>query len=305
MQTFEGNSLLDIYKQAVPFLLETPEEVRSPRGQKVHEILGAHIKINNPDICGWNQGSDTRPYPVEYLKNELIAYLACTNTLEDFERISKFWSNLSDDNLTINSSYGQLIYEQKFANKSFDLVEPQLETSMQLALAWEEEVFTQFQWVIESFKKDHDTRQAIMFVSSPYFQCKGVKDFICTLNYHFIIDGNERLNMIVNRRSQDIHFGLTFDMPWEAVVQHIVLHEVQKFYPQVTLGSYQLNCNSLHMYERNFEAYEGFAEDTTHCDTCLPPITDNYFMNELIVKRAKGEAVIYEGNDAFLQWVLK
>lgn len=314
MQTFQGKSLLDIYKQAIPFLLNTPEEIRSPRGQKVHEILGAQIRIERPDICGWSAISRTRPYPVQYLKDELICYLACTNMLEDFGRISKFWYNLSDDDKTINSSYGQIVYEQKLTNKIFDSLEDEQATHTNPAptmnraykhLAWRDQVFTQFDWVIQSFKKDKDTRQALMFVASPYYQCPGVKDFICTLNYHFIIDSNDRLNMIVNRRSQDIHFGMTFDMPWESVLMQIVLHEVKKMYPEVSLGAYMLNCNSLHMYDRNFDVYTEFADDESHFETCLPPITDNYFKNELIVKKAKGEEVNYDGDDAFLQWLLK
>jgi thymidylate synthase len=305
MQTFTGKSLLDIYKQAIPFLLNTPEEVRSPRGQKVHEIIGAHIRIERPDICGWNEGAATRPYPVQYLKDELCAYLACDRSLKTFGGISKFWNQLSDDGETVNSAYGYLVNSLKQTNPVFDRVEPQLDTIMQLSMAWRDEVMTQMQWVVESFKNDKDTRQALMFVASPRFQYRGNKDFICTLNYHFIIDSNDRLNMIVNRRSQDIHFGMTFDVPWEAVLQQIVLYEVQQMYPEVSLGSYQLNCNSLHMYERNFDVYTDFAEDSTHVDTCLPPMNGNYFDNEYIKRKVNGTLDAYKGDDAFLQWLLK
>lgn len=305
MQTFKGNSLLEIYKQAIPFLLNTPEEVRSPRGQKVHEIIGAHILIKRPDNCTWNTSSQTRPYPLQYLKDELCAYLAGTNSLTTFEGISKFWGQLSDDNETVNSAYGHIINELKLTNKHYEHVAPWLDSSLQVVNCWNKETFTQIEWVIESFKKDKDTRQAIMFVASPYFQYEGNKDFICTLNYHFIIDSNDKLNMIVNRRSQDIHFGMTFDVPWEVTLQSIILYEIQKIYPNVTLGTYQLNCNSLHMYERNFDIYEKFANDDTHRETCLPPITDNYFNNEFIKGKVDRSISAYTGTDEFLKWLLK
>lgn len=308
MQTFQGRSLLSIYKQAIPFLLDTPEEVRSPRGQKVHEIIGAHIKIERPDICGWNSGAKTRPYPIQYLKDELCAYLACDTSLDTFGKISKFWNKLSDDGATVNSAYGYIVNSLKLENKKFKEMERDVKHSAQAFkdtyVLWVKQTFTQMDWVIESFKKDKDTRQAIMFVASPFFQYEDNKDFICTLNYHFIIDSNDRLNMIVNRRSQDIHFGMTFDVPWEVVLQHIVLYEVRKFYPNVTLGTYQLNCNSLHMYERNFDLYRDFADDPSHIETCLPPIKRNYFNNQAILDKINNDTN-YTGDDAFLQWLLK
>lgn len=303
MQTFSGNSMLDIYKQAVPFLLNTPEEIRSPRGQKVHEIIGAHIRIADPTCCLWNGGDNSREYPVQYLKDELTAYLACTDGLEDFKRISKFWGQLSDDAQTVNSAYGKIIYELRLTNKKFDADEGYFDTSLQLAELWQNAVFTQFNWVVESFKKDKDTRQAIMFVASPFFQYKDNKDFICTLNYHFIINSRNELDMIVNRRSQDIHFGMTFDIPWEAVLQMTILHEIQKFYPEVKLGSYMLNCNSLHMYERNFEIYNNFATDETLEECCIPEVKGNYFRLFEIDQRSRGLNWEYLGDDCFLNWL--
>lgn len=303
MQTFNGKSMLDIYKQAIPFLLETPEEIRSPRGQKVHEIIGAHIRIDNPMCCLWTGGIDSREYPIQYLKNELIAYLSCTSSLKDFERISKFWGQLSDDDKTVNSAYGNIIYELKLTNKQLESKDGYFDSSLQYATLWQNEVFTQFNWVVESFKKDRDTRQAIMFVASPFFQYNYNKDFICTLNYHFIINSRGELDMIVNRRSQDIHFGMTFDIPWEVVLQMTILHEIQKFYPDVKLGAYMLNCNSLHMYDRNFDIYRNFATDKTLKECYIPEVKGNYFRLFEIIQRAAGLNWEYVGDDCFLNWL--
>lgn len=277
MKTFKCNTIVDLYKFAVDSLLNDPEQVRSPRDQKIHEILGAHIQINNPMMCMWNEDSDSRPYPLQYLKNELIAYLACVNDTETFAGISSFWKKLEDFDGVINSAYGKIVNKDRFTNRAFDYVEPHLDSSRQLASAWHEETFTQMEWVLESFKKDKQTRQALMFVASPFYQYKDNKDFICTLNYHFIINQDNELDLIVNRRSQDIHFGMTFDIPWEVVLQNIVLYEIQKMYPEVTLGKYYLNCNSLHMYERNFDVYKNFVNDTTIIPQSLPAMNGNYF----------------------------
>ncbi len=298
MQTIKSDSLLGIYKEVIPFLLDTPEEIRSPRGQKVHEIIGAHIEISDPNCCIWEGGENTRPYPLQYLKDELRLYLSCTNSLDAFSNISKFWAHLSDDDSTINSAYGEIVYDKRLTNKEFDRVENYTDSGAQLHAALNKAVYTQFEWVMKSFEKDKDTRQAIMFVASPYYQYNGNKDFICTLNYHFIINSDNKLNMIVHRRSQDVMLGLIFDCPWEAVLQNIVLHEIKKFYPEVELGSYMLNCNSLHMYERNFLTFDNFSKDCTLMPKSLPIISDNYFMNKNIINRS------YNGSDIFLNWII-
>lgn len=303
MQQFETTNMLALYREAVDVLLHNPEHVRSPRGQRIHEIMGAHIKLTNPNECLWNTDSHSRPYPLQYLKDELAAYLICEDNLAIFGKISKFWYDLSDDGETVNSSYGKIIYEDKQQTKPFVRDEKDITTRKELFYKWNNEVLTQFQWVIESFKGDKETRQAIMFVASPKYQYKGNKDFICTLNYHFIIDENNKLNMIVNRRSQDIHFGMTFDIPWEVMLQNIVLHEVQKMYPEVNLGSYMLNCNSLHMYERNFAIYEQFSSDPTLHAASLPPITDNYFKDRDIIDFIHKGSTEYTGTDKFKEWL--
>lgn len=296
MQTFKSHSLLGIYKQIVPFLLHTPEEIRSPRNQKIHEIINAHIQITEPNYCFWNSDSKTRPYPIQYLKDELKAYLSCTNSLEAFSSISKFWNKLSDDNETVNSAYGHIVNSLKLTNKEYEASNPFMSTQERKDTR-NNSVFTQVEWVINSFKNDKDTRQAIMFVASPYFQYQGNKDFICTLNYHFIINAYNKLDMIVNRRSQDIMLGLTFDCPWEVVLQNMILYEIRKIYPEVDLGSYYLNCNSLHLYERNFEIFKDFVNDSSHVDMKLPEISNNYFMYYDIMHNA------YFDNDPFLEWL--
>lgn len=306
MQEFKKDTMLALYKDAVDVLLNNPEQVRAPRGQKIHEIIGAHIELTDPNACLWSGGDKTRPYPLQYLKDELAAYLSCKDDLDIFGKISKFWYQLSDDGETVNSSYGKIIYETKHSNKEFAGIEKDLTEFKDHFLAWRDKVSTQYEWVIESFEKDKDTRQAIMFVASPYYQYKGNRDFICTLNYHFIIDQDNKLNMIVNRRSQDIHFGMTFDIPWEVMVQNIVLHDVQKMYPEVTMGSYMLNCNSLHMYERNFDIYKDFCNDETLVARRLPAIKGNYFKDRDITASILGGDVDSNevNKDEFKKWVL-
>lgn len=277
MKQFICHDIVDLYQQVADSLVRYPEQVRSPRDQEIREIIGANIQILNPMQCLWNTDCESRPYPLQYLKNELIAYLSCVNDTKTFANISSFWKKLEDFDGVINSAYGKIIYKDKFTNRAFDYVEPYLDSSIQLGSAWNDETFTQFQWVIESFRKDKDTRQAIMFVASPFYQYQNNKDFICTLNYHFIINQDNQLDLIVNRRSQDIHFGMTFDIPWEVVLQNIILYEVQKMYPEVTLGRYHLNCNSLHLYSRNFKIYENLMNDSTLQVQALPTMNGNYF----------------------------
>ena len=216
-------------------LIERSTYICSPRDQKIYELINANVCLENPQLDVW-QNIKSRPYPLEYLRNELRLYYTGSNDADDFEKVATMWSKLKTPNGTINSAYGYNILVKRFPGCNF----------------------TQFNWAIESLKKDKDSRQAVMFVSNPEYQYTENKDFVCTLSYHFIIRDN-KLNLIVTRRSQDIHFGLTFDLPWDVSLMYVVIDSLKETYHDLTIGNYYLNCGSLHLYDRNLKIYQDFS----------------------------------------------
>lgn len=228
-------SLADTFKIMAEEVLKNPAYVSSPRGRECREIIDYKIvcgdPLNNHFVNAGRTGDVNR-----YLAKEMMLYFGGRNDAEGFIDASKFWGKLATPDGKINSAYGYMIFVKKTPSGK-----------------------TQFEWVMESFKKDKDTRQALMFLGSPDYQYDGNPDFTCTLNYHFFIRNN-RLDMIVNRRSQDLVLGFTYDAVWEMCLLQALRLELLAFYPELKLGFISWNINSLHIYKENFEMIEKMLE---------------------------------------------
>jgi thymidylate synthase len=79
------------------------------------------------------------------------------------------------------------------------------------------------------------------------------RDFICTFcTHHFI--RNDRLEYIVYMRSNDIEFGLPYDLAWHQYVYQNMLNDIVLHYPEVKAGRIYWHASSLHLYERESKA---------------------------------------------------
>ncbi len=212
--------------------------------KKPHNVGIAHIQnclfsVNSPgDIFD----HPLRKFNANYLNKELELYLDGKLSAIEFSEASKFWLHLANPDGNINSNYGYRIFYKPIDNKFNKTFKNQWEFAKQQLL------------------DDKDSRQSLIFVSGQDVQFNGNKDFICTLNYIFNIEDN-KLHMTVQRRSQDIHFGLPYDYCFEYLLMVKMLSELQKKYPEVTLGSYTMFANNIHLYERNFELYNNILND--------------------------------------------
>ena len=111
---------------------------------------------------------------------------------------------------------------------------------------------TPWEWAVDSLKADKDTRQAILRFSLPEHQYWGNKDQTCTLSGNFLIREN-KLNLSIVMRSNDVWLGLTYDLPWFVSLMDLMLDELKATYPDLTKGAYTHTVHSLHVYERDFE----------------------------------------------------
>lgn len=201
-------------------LLTDGREV-SPRGAKTLEIRNAWISIADPGdgVCTL----PARATDETYLAGELGWYMSGSLRVEDIEKHSKFWTKLADSNGTVNSNYGFLAMIEKHGGKS------------------------QLEWVIDSLKDDPDTRQAVINYNQPRHKYKGNKDFVCTLTQEFrAADG--KLDSHTHMRSNDVIFGLTYDLPWFVRLQRMAADAID-----MPVGAYSHQASSLHIYERHFE----------------------------------------------------
>jgi thymidylate synthase len=210
----------EAFKKICQALL-TDGQSSSPRGQLTLELRNAWVSIENPGdgVCTL----PARATDIEYLNGELAWYLSGSLNVADIEKHSKFWTKLADTNGTVNSNYGFLALIEKHAGKS------------------------QLEWVIDSLKDDPDTRQAVINYNQPRHKYKGNKDFVCTLTQEFRAADN-KLDSHVHMRSNDLIFGLTYDLPWFVGLQRRAAKEAG-----LEVGSYSHQASSLHIYERHFE----------------------------------------------------
>ena len=282
-------SFAEAYKAALNLILTHPTFVSNPRNQKIHELLNLSFGITDPIKNLFK--NKARSIPLKYLKNELCLYFTSDDSVGNFTKASKFWENISDN--SINSAYGYLIFSKLEDNKFTSVNNKQ---------------YSQIKWVLESLIQDKDSRQAIMFLGRPYYQYENNKDFVCTLNYHFFIRDN-KLYMIVNRRSQDIYFGMTFDVPWELLLMQYICFKLQEYYPLLTLGNYYLNCNSLHAYERNFDIlrnmqkFEFQSISTPKLDFDILENKNQILLEKIKSNRLQDISNSIDYNNDFLNWI--
>lgn len=234
MKIFRGEGFADVYKQALNEVNNNPEFVSSPRGLMCKELTDTALVIENPLLSLYK--NERRSSQKTYIAAEFMWYASGSNTVEWISQYAKMWDSLKDENGTVNSAYGNLIFTEK--NKFG---------------------YSQYLWAYKSLINDIDTRQAIMHFNKPHHQYDGNKDFVCTLNAIFQIrDG--KLNLTVDMRSNDIILGLATDVAFFTVLQQQMLYDLRKYgeennkeeFKNLKLGRYTHLDHSLHLYQRHF-----------------------------------------------------
>lgn len=240
-------TLADIY--------DNPDSTSAPRGQKVREKFNYQFSIVNPQVCAIVTHDEKRNMVIEsYSEKEFDLYESCTNLAEDFGRASKFWLSLANPDGTVNSAYGYLIWKNlshgsDFEHETYCTTPPQFpgdgsvhETRPKRRTPW--------QWAKECLILDKDTRQAILRFSLPEHQWMGNKDQTCTLHGIFMIRDN-KLNLTINMRSNDLTLGLVYDLPWFISLIYKMKEELKDVYPDLEIGSYTHYVHNLHIYDRD------------------------------------------------------
>lgn len=200
--------------------IENDGSISQPRDMKVKELL---VTTRSFDPTKTIAHFDSRKFNFKYFAGELAWYLNRDRDVKYIDQFSKMWSTLTNPGTNeINSNYGALLFGD------------------------------QLRWVLDSLKADKNTRQAIAFLNQPKYQFVGNKDFVCTMYLNFFIRDN-KLNMKVQMRSNDIFYGLTFDAPFFSFVQQHMRLWLLETYPDLELGTYYHSADNIHFYERHFD----------------------------------------------------
>jgi thymidylate synthase len=229
MVIYQGNTFADVYEEILHDLMKNPEYVTQPRDMKIYEMCDVALVVDNPLSCLYI--NPTRSSQLKYIAAEFLWYFMGRNDVEFISNYAKFWESIQNDDGTVNSSYGHLLFNNK-----------------------NEHGFTQYRWALESLAQDKDSRQAVLHFNLPTHQRSGNKDFVCTMYGIFQIRDN-KLNFTINMRSNDVILGLPTDFAFFVILQSQMLSHLRKHagYPDLQMGTYTHIANSSHVYERHFD----------------------------------------------------
>jgi len=222
------------YVDLVNWVLKYGKEV-APRGQQTKEIEDATVFIDNVYNTlpvGVSRGAVPGIGAVEAC--QLIAGVSYPKTVI---AVGPQFKNFAEDNGLFHGAYG-------------------LRTHTQYAKA------------LDRLKNDPSTRQAVVTIWDPELDLQSNKrDYPCTILHQFRIRNN-RLNMSVYMRSNDVWLGAAYDFFQFTRVQ-IAMASILGIEP----GTYGHHVGSLHLYEQHYEV----AEDLHHVERSsiesIPPIT--------------------------------
>ena len=194
----------------------------SPRDELTKEILCFSFTLTNPlarFIC-----NPARAWSLPLALGEFCWHSSGSNDLESISFYASAWTNSSKDGRTIaESCYGKHIFEKTDGISVWDKVKLLLEKAPQ-------------------------TRRAVInFNKSDLNEYISIPDVACTSSCQFLLR-NGFLDIIVNMRSNDVIWGLPYDVFFFTMLQERMAIELG-----VNLGSYHHIAGSFHLYERHFE----------------------------------------------------
>lgn len=235
----------DIHQALVHTLVDEPDYESAPRGLKVRELIAASFTLTNPR----NRliTSAARNVNYGFAVGELCWYIRGDTDLETMQYYNKRMSQFSDDGVSINSAYGARMFNGDCS---------------------------QFDCVVAELKSDPDSRRAVMHINQPKdIEKIGSKDVPCTMSLQLLIR-DRKLHMHVLMRSNDVIWGLPYDVFSFTCLQEAFLYKLQDAgVPVDDLGSYHHSAGSLHLYERHYEMASMVSKEVLHDLTPMKPFT--------------------------------
>lgn len=214
MKTYQN--FTEAYPEIIRDVLENGKQT-APRGMPIKEITGYSFRLESMD----------KSVPLQKARKVNYKFAVIEGLLNILGEYPK------DIVLMFNKNLGS------FINPTTD----------QWNGAYAPRIVDQLSVVIEALRKDPDTRQAILSIYKADDTIRSVKpspdslDIPCTISLQFLIrDG--KLNMITTMRSNDVLWGLTYD-----VNQFIMIAKAISCILGIPTGFYQHQAGSMHSYD--------------------------------------------------------
>lgn len=232
----EGEGFSNVYKKMCLYLLENGEK-SSPRNMNTQEVEGAIIKVKNPRSRILN--NKLRKVSIPFAIGEWLWHMEGRDDLRMIQYYAPSYDKYSDDGKTLNGAYG-----------------PRIKRALLK--------------IVEILKKDPDSRRAVVPIYGKEDAGLDSKDIPCTIGFQFLIRNN-KLDMIVNMRSNDIFLGFPYDIFNFTMWQEYVACKLN-----TEIGTYTHIANSLHFYEKDREKIvkASLAEEVEENEMEVMPTND-------------------------------
>lgn len=205
----KGNNITDVWRKLIGDLFVAGQR-SAPRGFETREILNVTIEVLN----GLNNiiVSKERDLNYRFMIAEWLWIMGGLNDVESLAQYNSIMRKFSDDGSILNGAYGP-----------------------RLSIQWD--------YVIKSLKKSHETRQAVASIWTP--SPESSKDIPCTVSLQWLIR-EKKLHCIINMRSSDVWLGLPYDYFSFSQLTNMVSSKIE-----IPVGSITMNLGSSHLYASN------------------------------------------------------
>ena len=215
MTTIKSSTIDSIYRQLFHLLID--EENIRENTYDLNEVVFELTDVENNIV-------NVRDISIPYLCGEMLWYMLGRNDIDFIHKFSSYWSRISDDGITCNSAYGDIIFKRHG--------------------------FNQYDKVVELLKKYPNSRRAVINLNVPNENVIDTKDEICTISLTFYIRNN-LLYCSTVMRSNDLYTGLPYDVAFFTSLQKMMANDLG-----VKCGSYYHHAVSLHVYEKDVNKLE-------------------------------------------------
>ena len=173
-----------------------------------------------------NRNGVKRDFNLKYAKAEWQWYLSGNNNInklgELYGKVPKIWQRMADLSGNVNSNYG-----------------------------WQWQREDQLTKVVSILRSNHKTRQAAISIYDAKEHAKYKYDTPCTYAIQFTILNN-KLNMCVTMRSNDLWYGFCNDQYCFSQLQIMVANRLE-----IETGTYYHFAHNLHLYNNIIEKVYG------------------------------------------------
>lgn len=175
----------------------------------------------------------------KYLEHEFEWYDSMDLSIHNHPGIetNPIWQGCATEDGKVNSNYGWCVFSKENGD--------------------------QFEHAAEALKQDKNSRRAVIIYTRPNIhveQCDGIhakQDMMCTCYIMFIIRNNT-LHLHVHMRSNDVWYGLRYDLAWQQYVYSKMFSLLKSDYKDLEKGMITWIADSLHLYESSVDKVKEF-----------------------------------------------